>query len=133
MTTRPALEMGTGELLECLDELARKITDHERVEDAESTQLRLGVHRLSMFAEHLDQLATAEPVEEPETLTRNDLNAKALEAGVESPEKLANKQAVIDAIQAAEQASAEPQATAVQGPSKVGPEPASSQTASSRI
>ena len=33
-------------------------------------------------------------------MTRRDLNAKAVSVGVESPEKLPNKQAVVDAINA---------------------------------
>jgi hypothetical protein len=42
---------------------------------------------------------------EPEALSklkRGDLEARAAELGVESPDKLANKQEVIDAIEAAE-------------------------------
>jgi hypothetical protein len=89
------------ELLAQLTELVEKVTGHESVEQAEPTQLRLAVHRLGMFAEHLDQLIAAS-VEEPGMLSRKDLNTQALEAGVEAPGKMPNKQAVLAAIQAAE-------------------------------
>jgi hypothetical protein len=91
------------ELLTQLDERLEKVTGHESVEQAEPTQLRLAVHRLGMFAEHLDQLAAmpaAIPDDSGMLPSRKELNAQALAAGMEAPEKLPNKQALADAIQA---------------------------------
>lgn len=86
-------------------------------EHVDPTQLRVAVHRLELFREHVGQVVADRPktqesqepeadvVDELEALTRKDLNAKATELGVDAPDKLANKQAVIDAIRVAEQAS----------------------------
>lgn len=49
------------------------------------------------LAEDLNKDATAQDGG-LESLTRNELNEKALQAGVETPEKLPSKQAVIDAM-----------------------------------
>ena len=85
------------------------------------TQLRVAVHRLGLFAEHVERVIidfvkpTADTAEDevsdneaaaaPEDLdglSRADLNDRAEQAGVEHPDKLPNKQAVIDAIRESE-------------------------------
>jgi hypothetical protein len=52
-----------------------------------------------------ERVAAPEGAEKAPEPTRAELNAEALAAGVTEPEKLANKQAVIDAITAAKQGS----------------------------
>lgn len=91
---------------ECKAHLAEIEKDTERLVDADATQLRLAAKRLEMFVEHLGSLPAAEPAIGP---TRRELNEQAVALGVESPDKLPNKAAVIDAIQVAQaQAAAEP-------------------------
>jgi hypothetical protein len=102
--TRDPFQLTPVDLVTQLSELAEtiKAVESRDLERAEPTQLRLAVHRLGMFAEHLDQLiATSEP--DASALSRRELNDQAAGAGVEAPEKLPNKRAVADAIQAAEQ------------------------------
>lgn len=79
------------------------------VERVDPTQLRVAVHRLGLFVEHIGQVQADEPLDQPESegdrdaedlnaLTRDELNERAETAGVYAPEKLPNKGAVIDAI-----------------------------------
>ena len=56
---------------------------------------------LKEYEDELKEDLTGTPVVADE-VTRNDLNARAVELGVENPDKLPNKQAVIDAISEAE-------------------------------
>lgn len=90
------------------------VIHHPDVEP-DATQLRIVVNRLHMFA---DQHATAiehatapqepesaaeaaaepEPDEDLDALTRKQLNQKATDVGVDAPDKLATKAAVIAAI-----------------------------------
>lgn len=95
---------------------------------ADPTQLRVAVHRLGLFEQHLDTLKADEPVrqermateadedgmvsatvktiagaESLRDMTRADLNDRAETLGVDDPDSLPNKQAVIDAIREADE------------------------------
>jgi hypothetical protein len=128
-----------------IDEAKQLLTDFEKrareaaseleveVEDVlgkiDHTQLRVAVHRLGLFGEHVERVITdfhviaapaaapeadetpeadgdddagAESDEDLDALSRKDLNARAALSGVETPEKLPNKLAVIAAIREAE-------------------------------
>lgn len=85
---------------------------------ADETQLRVAVQRLELFVEHLRQVIADPPTPAPaedesgededlDALSRADLNAHAVAVGVEAPDKLPNKGAVIDAIQAVSDPAAE--------------------------
>lgn len=105
------------ELLTQLEEHLATIRAHElepgmaTIEHAEPTQLRVAAHRLGMFIEHLEQLKVNHQPAATDLaeLSRTNLNAKALEHGIEEPHKLPNKQAVLDAIHAAAEPAPEPQ------------------------
>lgn len=85
------------------------------IEHVDPTQLRVAVHRLGLFHEHVAQVVADPPElqesevdDEPDvdgdelaTLTRKELNQKAAKLGVEDPAKLPNKDAVIAAIREA--------------------------------
>jgi hypothetical protein len=90
---------------------AEELVEHaaEVVKDkveADATQLRIAVRRLELFIEaHVQPEPAPAPVadadddeDELESLTRDELNDHAESVGVESPDKLPNKGAVIDAI-----------------------------------
>lgn len=115
-------------IAECKEHLSA-LEQHasERLHAADPTQLRIAAQRLGLFADVVQASAEAVPVPEPEpepvpqpepaaenlsALTRPDLDAHAAQAGVEAPEKLPNKDAVIAAI--AEQAPPEPTEAPVQ-------------------
>lgn len=102
-------------IAEAKDLLAQAENDVEKIEErVDPTQLGVAVHRLRLFIEHVGQIHADEPVrkardedeaasdddgsEDLDSLTRKQLDKLAGAEGVNEPEKLANKQAVIDAI-----------------------------------
>lgn len=107
--------MEATDLIAEAKELLSKAEDTiENVPQAEPTQLRIAVSRIRLFVEqHSGSSAAAaaapeatEADDEEEnlhSLTREELNERAEAAGVDAPDKLPNKGAVVDAILAAEE------------------------------
>lgn len=103
--------MEATDLIAEAKELLSKAEDTiENVPQAEPTQLRIAVSRIRLFVEqHAGSTPaaaapeTAESDEDLHSLTREELNDRAEAAGVDAPDKLPNKGAVIDAILDAEE------------------------------